>query len=421
MAPPASDDGPSGPTGPAGRMIEAGRDPGRHDPGRDDAADVPAELREAVAGSPVARVAVLFARALRNHGVRSSFGDVLLFVRALGEIDVGRRSEVYWAGRATLVRRIEDAGVYDRLFAAFWGRLRSAGTNDEEDVTEIILAFDTGEDEPAAADDDDEAEDVDAPVLSVRWSDREVLRSKDFASCSIEELDELHRLMADLRFSGARRRSRRERPSNRRRGRTDLARTVRRALRSEGETIRRAHVKRGERPRRLVLLCDISGSMEPYSRALVRFVHAAVVGRTKVEAFALATRLTRLTRELSSRDPDAALDRAAAAVEDWSGGTRLGEALRRFNDDWGVRGMARGATVVILSDGWDRGDPEELAEQMARLHRVAYRVVWVNPLKASPGYAPLAQGMAAALPHVDRFIEGHSLESLEALAEVVAT
>ena len=160
--------------------------------------------------------------------------------------------------------------------------------------------------------------------------------------------------------------------------------------------------------------------MEPYSRAFLRFVHAAVVGRTKVEAFALGTRLTRMTRELQTHDPDAALNRAAKAVVDFSGGTRLGDTLRVFNNQWGVRGMARGAIVVILSDGWDRGDPKELGEEMRRLSRAAFRVIWVNPLKASPGYAPLAQGMAAALPYVDVFIEGHSLASLEELAKEIA-
>jgi uncharacterized protein with von Willebrand factor type A (vWA) domain len=162
--------------------------------------------------------------------------------------------------------------------------------------------------------------------------------------------------------------------------------------------------------------------MESYSRALLRFLHAAVAGRGRgrIEAFALGTRLTRLTRELGSHDPDAALAAASTAVPDWSGGTRLGPALRAFNDRWGVRGMARGAVVVILSDGWDRGEPEALAQEMARLHRVAHRVVWVNPLKASPGYAPLARGMAAALPYVDEFVEGHSLASLDALAKVIA-
>jgi uncharacterized protein with von Willebrand factor type A (vWA) domain len=162
--------------------------------------------------------------------------------------------------------------------------------------------------------------------------------------------------------------------------------------------------------------------MEPYARAMVRFLHAAVTSRKRggVEAFALGTRLTRITRELTSRDPDAAVAKASRAVVDWSGGTRLGDGLRRFNDRWGVRGMARGAVVVILSDGWDRGDPEALATEMERLSRVAFRIVWVNPLKASPGYAPLARGMAAALPFVDEFVEGHSLASLEALAEVIS-
>lgn len=173
-------------------------------------------------------------------------------------------------------------------------------------------------------------------------------------------------------------------------------------------------------PRGLVLLCDVSGSMDPYSRALLRFMHAAVAGRRRVETFAMGTRLTRLTRELSSRDPDQALTSAGAAVSDWSGGTRLGDSLRAYNDDWGMRGMSRGAVVVILSDGWERGDPAVIADQMARLSRVAYRVVWVNPLKASPGYAPLARGMAAALPYVDEFVDGHNLNALEDLVEVVS-
>lgn len=175
------------------------------------------------------------------------------------------------------------------------------------------------------------------------------------------------------------------------------------------------------RPRRIVLVVDVSGSMESYARALLRFAQAAVVGRGKVEVFALGTRLTRLTRELSSRDPDLALEQAAKRVVDWSGGTRLGDGIKEFNDRWAVRGMARGAIVVILSDGWDRGDPEVLGAQMQRLHRVTHRIVWVNPLKAAPGYAPLARGMAAALPYVDEFIEGHSLASLERLATVVAS
>jgi len=184
--------------------------------------------------------------------------------------------------------------------------------------------------------------------------------------------------------------------------------------------VSRAFLASGLQPRRVVLLLDVSGSMEPYARAFARFLHAAVVGGRRVEAFALGTRLTRVTRELSSRDPDAAIHAAAARVVDWAGGTRLGENLREFNDAWGVRGMARGAVVVLLSDGWDRGEPAMLQEQMSRLARVAHKVVGVNPLKASPGYAPLAQGMAAALPYVDAFVEGHSLAALERVMEVIS-
>jgi len=245
-----------------------------------------------------------------------------------------------------------------------------------------------------------------------------VLRERDFAVYTPEEFDEARRLMADLRLAGALRRSRRQRPA--RRGRPDVRRTMRRALRAGGEPVHRSFVGPSTRPRRVVLLCDVSGSMEPYARALVRFLHTAVVGRNRVEAFALGTRLTRITRELSSRDPDEAIAAAARRVQDWSGGTRLGEGLREFNDRWGVKGMARGAVVVILSDGWDRGDPDVLGEQMARLGRVAYRVVWVNPLKATPEYAPLARGMAAALPFVDEFVEGHSVAALENLVEVIS-
>ena len=227
--------------------------------------------------------------------------------------------------------------------------------------------------------------------------------------------------MSRFRLVGSPRRSLRLTPSTTRTARPDLRRTVRAAMRSGGEPMRRHHLRPGTRHRRLVLLLDVSGSMEPYARALIRFVHAAVAGRQKVEAFALGTRLTRLTRELSSRDPDEALRRSAQRVSDYGGGTRLGEGLQVFNDEWGQRGMARGAVVVVLSDGWDRGDPELLGEQMQRLHRVAHKVIWVNPLKVTPGYAPLARGMAAALPHVDAFVEGHSIDAIEQLADEIAT
>ncbi len=309
----------------------------------------------------------------------------------------------------------EQVEAYDAAFGAWWQgipRILEPGAADERPV---VLATDD-EDAPPGTD----SEPTDGPVLSVRYSPNDVLRSKDFAEYDAGELTEARRLMADLAFVGAPRRSRRLRSTRRRRGRPDVRGTVRAAMRTGGEPLSRRTLERRSRPRPVVLLLDVSGSMETYSRALLRFVHAAASGSGRVEVFAFGTRLTRLTRELATRDPDAALARVARAVPDWSGGTRLGESLQRFNDTWGVRGMARGAVAVILSDGWDRGDPTVLAEQMARLQRVAYRLVWVNPLKAGADYAPLAQGMAAALPFVDEFVEGHSLEALDELARVVA-
>src|SRR5437762_5209151 len=367
------------------------------------------------------RIAVAFATVLRGAGLIVPLGSVLAFTDALGAVGLTERAGVYWAGRATLVRKPEDIATYDQAFASFWlGRERV--TMPAPDIEHVTLAVD---DESVDAAEGDDTPAVSGPTLTVRYSAHEVLRHKDFAAYSTSEFAEARRLMADLRLAGALRRSRRQRPAPRRTTsgpRPDLRRTVRAALRAGGEPVRRAFLEPSERPRRVVLLCDVSGSMEPYARALVRFLQAAVSSkqRGRVEAFAMGTRLTRITRELSSRDPDAAVAAAARAVTDWSGGTRLGEGLRLFNDRWGVRGMARGAVVVILSDGWDRGDPEVLGAQMARLARVAHRIVWVNPLKAAPGYAPLARGMAAALPYVDEFVEGHSLASLETLVEVIS-
>lgn len=366
----------------------------------------------------VERVAVGFVSALRQAGLVVPVGSTVSFVRALGELGAVDHRAVYWAGRATLVVRHEDIGLYDQVFRAYWRSGPALVPRPAAEPERITLALDDGDEPPPEASGGDDEEQ--GPVLSVRYSAQEVLRHRDFAECTDAELEEAHRLMARMGVVAAQRPSRRRRPAGQRGARIDLGRTLREALRSGGEATRLSTTAPGDRPRRLVLLADISGSMEPYARSLVRFVHAAVVGRARVEAFTLGTQLTRVTRELSSRDPDAAVARATDAVEDWSGGTRLGDMLREFNDTWGVRGMARGAVVVILSDGWDRGDPDVLAEQMARLHRVAHRVVWVNPLKATPGYEPLARGMAAALPFVDRFIEGHSLAALEHLAEEIA-
>ncbi len=368
-----------------------------------------------------ATIPVAFARVLRGAGLTVPAGATEVFARSLVAVGAASRDSVYWAGRATLIRRPEDVTVYDRAFSAFFAEpvpLHAVA----DATTDVIVAFDTGgaDDESDAADDQPVAPEFGTPVVTVRWSRAEVLRRRDFAEYTPAEFDEARRLIADLRVAGAPRKSRRRRRVAHGRGRPDLRHTVRNALRAGGEAVPRRSTVPSVRARRVVLLCDVSGSMEPYSRALLRFLHAAVVARGSVEAFAIGTRLTRITTELASRDPDAALAAAARSVVDLSGGTRLGAVLHTFNDEWGVRGMARGAVVVIVSDGWDRGEPEVLAEQMARLQRVAHRVVWVNPLKASEGYAPLALGMAAALPFVDEFVEGHSLESLEQLAEVIA-
>ena len=368
------------------------------------------------------RMAVGFSILLRRSGLAVPIGSVVTFAEALGAVGIGNRTPVYWAGRAVLVRKPEDIPTYDRAFAAFWMAItgRPKTPSAEEEVTLALDDVDENNNDEGdnPSDDDEEGE-----TLSVRFSAVEVLRNKDFAEYSVAEFAEARAAMAKLRFVGSPRRSRRLEPVKgaRRTARPDLRRTVRNALRTEGLPISRAFRDTSTKPRRIVLLCDVSGSMEAYARALLRFCQAAVVGRGRVEVFALGTRLTRITRELNSRDPDAALHNAAKRVVDWSGGTRLGDGMRAFNDQWGVRGMARQAVIVILSDGWDRGDPEILAAQMERLHRVAHKVVWVNPLKAAPGYAPLARGMAAALPHVDNFIEGHSLASIEALAQVLAT
>jgi uncharacterized protein with von Willebrand factor type A (vWA) domain len=370
-------------------------------------------------GSPAeapVRLPVAFVRVLRAAGLDVPGGAALRYAEALAAVGFEDEREVYWAGRATLVRRPEDVETYDRLFDAFYLGLPWQERPDAEAEAETVAL---AHDDPDAATPADPPCEEPAPLRELRYSAAEVLRRKDFARCTPEELAEAQQLMSRIRFAGPRRTSRRRRAAGRRGDWPDLRRTVRHALRTGGEPLRRQWLESGERPRRIVLLCDVSGSMAPYARALLRFLHMAVASRPSVDAFTIGTRLTRVTRALTVHDPDAAMAAAGRAVPDWSGGTRLGDALREFNDRWGVRGVARGAVVVVLSDGWDRGDPAVLAEEMARLSRVAHRVVWVNPLKATPGYRPLVRGMAAALPYVDDFVEGHSVESLESLARLL--
>jgi len=343
-----------------------------------------------------ATVPVAFARVLRGLGVDVPVASVLLFTDALHATGLDRRHRVYWAGRATLVHRPEDVPAYDAAFAAFF--LAADPTTDPTTAPPATTAT-----TPASGDDGGRAA-----------SPHEVLRTKDFAAYTPDEFAEARRLMAAFRLTGPTRRSRRLAPTRTDHGALDVRATVRHALKTHGDPVRLARRAPTTAPRRLVFLLDVSGSMEPYARALIRFVHAAVAARPhgKVDAFALGTRITRITRDLAPRDPDAAIANAAARVEDWAGGTRLADGIKAFNDQH----TGRGAHVVILSDGWERGDPVHLAAQVERLGRVAHRITWVNPHKASPGYEPLARGMAAALPYVDDFVDGHNLASLDALA-----
>ena len=363
---------------------------------------------------PVLRAAVAFGRLLRRAGLAAGTDRVVEFTRALQELDVARREDVYWAGRVTLCSRREDLELYDRAFRAFWEDLAPRPLRPPKIRLSIPQVDDSVQPPKKTVERDEKGEEA----VRLRYSPVDILRNKDFSLYTAEEFAELHRLLADLSLSGALRRSRRLEPAPR--GRPDPRSTLRGALRTGGEPMRHRYRRARSRPRRVVILCDISGSMASYSRALLRFMHAGVLSGERLEAFVLGTRLTRITRELTTRDPDRALKNASEAVRDWSGGTRLGDTIKEFVDRWGQRGMARGSVVVILSDGWDRGDVEVLAEQMIRLSRLAHKVIWVNPLKAAPGYQPLARGMAAALPHVDVFLSGHNLQSLEELTRAIA-
>ncbi|MDX3097791.1 VWA domain-containing protein [Streptomyces sp. ME01-24h] len=357
-----------------------------------------------------------FARALRVAGVPAGPDRVAAFLAALGRLDPARRGDVYWAGRSTLCGGPDDLERYDRVFAAFFDGERPPPRRARPAVRPVRPHSlpRTGREQRSTGQEEG------GPAATSPASATEILRHRDVAAMTAAERDQLNRLLAVFALDGEPRRSSRRRPA--RRGGVDPRRTMRELLRRGGEPaalLRRAPARK---PRRVVLLLDVSGSMAPYADALLRFAHAAAHGsrgRTPTEVFTLGTRLTRVTREMARRDPDAALAAVGAAVPDWSGGTRLGETLRAFLDRWGARGTARGAVVVLLSDGWERGDPALLAAQMRRLARLAHRVVWANPRKAGPGYAPLAAGMAAALPSVDVFVAGHSLGALERLAAVV--
>jgi hypothetical protein len=361
----------------------------------------------------------LLAASMRAGGVRVGVGELLSAHRALSAIDASDRDAAYFALRATLCSRHDDLAAFDAAFAEWFGMPGPPPSKLPPGLPEAIeMALPRsavpGPTTVAAPDFD---------VVPSAWSDVELPRDKDFADYTDEERRRARRAIRALAATAPTRPSRRTRPARRRgapphAARPDLRHTVRASLRTGGDPVERHWREPGERPRPLVLVCDVSGSMEPYARMLLTYMQACVAARRRVEAFVFGTRLTRVTAELRGRDPDRALERAAGATKDWSGGTRIGEALATLNREHGRR-LGRGAVVVLLSDGWDRGDPEQLESEMARLARCSHRLIWLNPLKAHPEYRPLTRGMRAALPHVDEFMAGNSLESLERLAEAL--
>ena len=368
------------------------------------------------ARADVVAAIVGFARTLRHAGVAATpdrVATMLTAVEALG----GSTAAVYWAGRQSLCAEPDDLPVYDAAFRAYFGGerpFRGHGLPVTPVLPSVAAPF-TGGPPPPAGEDSDEVPEI----LALSASPVEVLRQRDFALLTAGERDEVRRLVALLGPGTAPRRTRRRKPV-RGAGEVDPRRTVRRLLRHAGEPSRLERRRRRDKPRRLVLLLDVSGSMTPYADALLRFAHAAVRRRpTLTEVFTVGTRLTRVTRPLRHRDADAALAAASAAIPDWHGGTRLADSLGAFVDRWGRRGTARGAIVVVCSDGWERGTPDALATQLDRLSRLAYRIVWVNPHRGKRGYAPLAGGMAAVLPYLDDFVAGHSLSALEELVTVL--
>lgn len=365
-------------------------------------------------GEPAAdRVFAAFAVAVRSAGVPVTLDRSQNFLRAAATAGADNESAVYWAGRATLCSAQDDLDRYDRVFRAwFSGESPRPGATREEarPVQQADLSADDGA---------EGGDFVQTTALRVSASSTEVLRQRDVAELSSAERAELASLFAALKPRPPQRRSSRRRPS--RRGEVDARRTLREQVRRGGEPVTLAHRRRVTRWRRVVILVDVSGSMSPYADSLLRWAHAATAAdRQGTEVFTVGTRLTRVTRAMRLRSGDAAVSAAGQAVPDWSGGTRLGESLQAFLNRWGQRGLARGAVVVIMSDGWERGDSALLAEQMQRLSRLAHRVVWVNPHVGKVGYAPVQSGIVAALPFVDDLVAGHSMATFERVLEVIA-
>lgn len=382
----------------------------------------------------VAELVARFAHALRHAGIPASPDSATRFARALGVLPPADRTSLYWSSRVTFGVSAEHVAAFDAVFeTVFAGGADIAGAVRNPDAPKDLAAPQpprpfsstppSGVRESggtvALPESGLPGERVDAGDTSraLATSD-EVLAHKDFAALNDDELAALRRLLDALAVATPVRQTRRTRVNPRGR-RVDLRRTLRRSHHTAGDIVHLARRRRRERRRRLVLLCDVSGSMEPYTRAYLQFLGCAAAGAS-AEAFVFATRLTHLTRALRQGTLDEALRRAGLRAPDWAGGTRIGESLAAFNDSFGRRGMARGAVVVIVSDGWEREAPDVVAREMERLARLAYRIVWVNPRKALPGYAPLVAGMAAALPHCDAFVSGHSLAALQEVVAAIA-
>jgi uncharacterized protein with von Willebrand factor type A (vWA) domain len=366
---------------------------------------------------------VLFGRVLRRLGMDVHPGRLADLVAALEVVSIGNRSEFQAAARSLLVHRHEDMARFDEAFEAFFTRrdplarphVRVSGQLQRKQGAPLPMFANAHAPDAAGAGSSDES--ATADVLT--YSGREILRRKDFAEMTPAELEAVKALMSEIVWRIRQRKTRRLRPG--RGPLLDLRRTVRRNLRYGGEVLDWARREQKWKPRPIVIIADVSGSMERYSRLLLLFACGlAKALNQKVEAFVFSTRLTRITRQLRQRNVERALREVALAVPDWSGGTRIGEALHTFNFQWGRRVLGQGALTLVISDGWDRGDVGLLAAEIARLHRSSHRLVWLNPLLGAPDYEPLTRGIQAALPFIDDFLPVHNLDSLAALAEHLA-
>ena len=366
---------------------------------------------------------LLFAEVLRGLGLDVGSGNVLDLVRATEYFAIGRKQDFYHAARCLLVHRKQDMPLFDEAFQVFWRKpktrtttqnIRSMGEETRFRKPQVALppVAEPDTEGGSAGENDDSGDSVD---LTRTYSAREVLREKDFSEFSTTEINQSRRMMAQLTWKMDLRRTRRLIPG--RGQQLDLRKTLRLNLKYGGEPIELAHLTQKDKLRPLVLICDVSGSMERYTRILLHFIHTISGEVEQVEAFLFATRLTRITRYLIHRGVDQTVDEVAKVVPDWAGGTRIGQALKTFNFQWLRRVLSGGAVVLIISDGWDRGEPELLAQEAARLQRSCHRLIWLNPLLGSPEYQPLTRGMQAAMPYVDDFLPVHNLNSLESLAK----